>query len=101
MVVREGPRHRIPRQAGPGPRSAAVKGVDFEIRAGEVYGLVGESGSGKTTIGRTIAGLERATGGSLQVLGHEMNGVREKDFKPVRRRIGFVFQDPATSSTRT
>ncbi|MGO2820711.1 MAG: ATP-binding cassette domain-containing protein, partial [Brachybacterium tyrofermentans] len=75
----------------------AVKGVDFQIRAGEVYGLVGESGSGKTTIGRTIAGLERATGGSLQVLGHEMNGVREKDFKPVRRRIGFVFQDPATS----
>ena len=75
----------------------AVKGVDFMIRAGEVYGLVGESGSGKTTIGRTIAGLERATGGSLQVLGHEMNGVREKDFKPVRRRIGFVFQDPATS----
>jgi len=75
----------------------AVKGVDFEIRAGEVFGLVGESGSGKTTIGRAIAGLERTGGGSLCVLGHEMNGLRERDFTPVRRRIGFVFQDPATS----
>ena len=79
------------------PAFRAVKGVNFEIRAGEVYGLVGESGSGKTTIGRAIAGLERTTGGSLSVLGHEMHGMREKTFTPLRRRIGFVFQDPATS----
>ncbi|MFB9070997.1 dipeptide ABC transporter ATP-binding protein [Citricoccus parietis] len=75
----------------------AVKGVDFDIHAGEVYGLVGESGSGKTTIGRAIAGLTRATGGSLTVFGHEMVGFREKTFKPLRRDIGFVFQDPAAS----
>ncbi|AXK45276.1 ABC transporter ATP-binding protein [Brachybacterium saurashtrense] len=79
------------------PPFRAVKGVDFRIRAGEVYGLVGESGSGKTTIGRAIAGLERTTGGSLTVLGHQMHGMKEKEFKPLRRRIGFVFQDPATS----
>ncbi|MCL6422210.1 ABC transporter ATP-binding protein [Brachybacterium sp. JHP9] len=75
----------------------AVKGVDFTIRQGEVYGLVGGSGSGKTTIGRAIAGLEKATGGSLRVLGHEMNGIRESAFRPVRKDIGFVFQDPSTS----
>ncbi len=75
----------------------AVDGASFSIAPGEVLGLVGESGSGKTTIGRAIAGLTRATGGSLEVLGHEMVGFRERDFRPLRARIGFVFQDPATS----
>jgi peptide/nickel transport system ATP-binding protein len=75
----------------------AVDDVSFKIHAGEVLGLVGESGSGKTTIGRSIAGLTRVSGGSLTVLGHEMLGFRERDFKPLRSDIGFVFQDPASS----
>ncbi|HET9072722.1 MAG TPA: ABC transporter ATP-binding protein, partial [Acidimicrobiales bacterium] len=79
------------------PDFTAVDGVSFAIRPGEVLGLVGESGSGKTTIGRAIAGLTRVTGGSLSVLGTEMNGVRERRFRSVRERIGFVFQDPASS----
>jgi peptide/nickel transport system ATP-binding protein len=79
------------------PDFVAVDGVSFAIRPGEVLGLVGESGSGKTTIGRAIAGLTKVTDGSLTVLGTEMNGVKERSFRPVRERIGFVFQDPATS----
>ncbi len=75
----------------------AVDGVSFTISPGEVLGLVGESGSGKTTIGRAIGGLTKITGGSLQVLGHEMLGIKERAFKPVRSDIGFVFQDPASS----
>jgi len=75
----------------------AVDRVSFSIVPGEVVGLVGESGSGKTTIGRAIAGLTPVTGGSLRVLGVEMNGVKERTFRPHRKDLGFVFQDPATS----
>ncbi len=75
----------------------AVDEVSFTISPREVLGLVGESGSGKTTIGRAIAGLTKVTGGSLQVLGHEMVGFKERTFRPVREQIGFVFQDPASS----
>jgi peptide/nickel transport system ATP-binding protein len=75
----------------------AVDGVSFQIQEGEVLGLVGESGSGKTTIGRAIAGLSKVTGGSLSVLGREMLGIRERDFRSARVDIGFVFQDPASS----
>jgi peptide/nickel transport system ATP-binding protein len=79
------------------PAFKAVDGVSFTVSEGEVFGLVGESGSGKTTIGRAIAGLNRTTGGSLKVLGYEMLNFKERTFKPLRKDIGFVFQDPAAS----
>ena len=79
------------------PGFRAVDGVDFAIAPGEVVGLVGESGSGKTTIGRAIAGLTRATGGSLEVLGVDVVAKGGRRLGPHRRRFGFVFQDPAAS----
>lgn len=79
------------------PDFVAVKDVDFTIHRSEVLGLVGESGSGKSTTGRAIAGLQRISGGSLKVLGSEMNGFKEREFKPKRADIGFVFQDPGSS----
>ncbi|MCK0117288.1 ABC transporter ATP-binding protein [Isoptericola sp. S6320L] len=79
------------------PSFTAVDDVSFAIRPGEVLGLVGESGSGKTTIARAIAGLTPVSGGSLEVLGAQMNGARGRRLRTMRPRLGFVFQDPATS----
>ena len=75
----------------------AVDGVSFQLRHGEVLGLVGESGSGKTTLGRTILGLADATSGSIRLDGVEIAGLSESAFRPYRRRMQIVFQDPHAS----
>ncbi|GAA4716617.1 ABC transporter ATP-binding protein [Isoptericola chiayiensis] len=79
------------------PGFTAVDDVSLTIRPGEVLGLVGESGSGKTTIARAVAGLQPVTDGSLRVLGTQMRGARGRALADMRPRLGFVFQDPATS----
>lgn len=79
------------------PAFRAVDGVSLSINSGETLGLVGESGSGKSTIGRCVAALQRASAGSVRILGHEQTGLSERKLRPMRRRLGFVFQDPATS----
>lgn len=75
----------------------AVRSVSLDIAPGEVVGLVGESGSGKSTIGRAIGGLEPIASGTLRVFGEELRKLRGRRLRELRRRIGFVFQDPAAS----
>ncbi len=79
------------------PVFRAVDGVSLTIARGEVVGLVGESGSGKTTIGRAALGLLPVADGSLEVAGVQMKGARHKDLRPLRDRVGIVFQDPGSS----
>ncbi|GAB4582887.1 ABC transporter ATP-binding protein [Nocardia sp. IFM 10818] len=79
------------------PAFRAVDDVSFTIARGETLGVVGESGSGKSTIGRCIAALQRPTSGTVKVLGTDIGGLSERKLRPIRRRFGFVFQDPATS----
>jgi peptide/nickel transport system ATP-binding protein len=75
----------------------AVDSVSLEIHAGETLGLVGESGSGKSTIGRVLAGLAPIAGGSVVVTGHDVSKASRNQWKEVRRTLGIVFQDPASS----
>ncbi|MBY6365312.1 ABC transporter ATP-binding protein [Rhodococcoides corynebacterioides] len=79
------------------PVFRAVDDVSFDLHRGETLGLVGESGSGKSTIGRCVAALQKPTSGSVAVLGQDVGRLRGKDLKALRKRFGFVFQDPSTS----
>lgn len=69
----------------------AVKGVSFDVRRGEIFGLVGESGCGKTTVANTIAGLVTQTSGSVDFQGTPLAAHRDKS---TRQSLQMVFQDP-------
>src|SRR5437763_3667930 len=68
----------------------AVRGVSFEVAAGEVFGFLGPNGAGKTTTINMLCTLAKPTGGRARVAGHDI--VAERD--DGRRNIGLVFQDP-------
>ncbi len=89
------------------PPVHALRGLDLDIRAGEILGLVGESGSGKSVLGACILGLlpERPTPlvtGSVMVKGTDMLTSPESSRRLVRRLdLGAVFQDPMSSLNPT
>jgi len=66
----------------------AVKGVSFEVRQGEVFGLLGANGAGKTTTFRMLCGLLPASEGHLQVAGHDLRHAAAR----ARGRIGYMAQ---------
>jgi ABC-type oligopeptide transport system ATPase subunit len=72
----------------------AVTDVSFSIPPARTVGLVGESGSGKTTLGLAILNLVQATRGKIFFRGQEITNLPEKRFRPLRRQIQMIFQDP-------
>ena len=75
----------------------AVDGVDLRIPRGEILALVGESGCGKTTLGRAVLRLVEPTEGQVHFEGRELTRLTRREMRPMRRRLQFVFQDPASS----
>ncbi len=72
----------------------AVDDVSFSIEAGTTVGLVGESGSGKSTIGKTLLKLVEATSGQVLLDGRDILPMSQAQFRPLRREMQMIFQDP-------
>jgi ABC-2 type transport system ATP-binding protein len=69
----------------------ALRGIDFEVERGEVFGLLGPNGAGKTTTVEILEGYRRRDGGSVEVLGHDP----ARGERAFRERIGVVLQSTA------
>jgi len=67
----------------------AVKGIDFHVRRGEVFGFLGPNGAGKTTTMKMLYGFVDVTAGELRLLGMDVR----KDLRRVKNRLGIVHQD--------
>ncbi len=80
----------VPSAAGP---VNILRGIDLDVAQGEAVGIVGPSGSGKTSLLMVLAGLERASSGSVKIDGHELTTMREDQLARLRRaEVGIVFQ---------
>jgi ABC-type glutathione transport system ATPase component len=80
-----------------GTRFQAVAEADFVLHRGETLGVVGESGSGKSTLARCVVGLVEPERGEILFHGSELRLLSRKAWKPFRKRIQMVFQDPFAS----
>ena len=75
------------------PPIRALRGVDLEIRLGELAGIVGPSGSGKSTLLHIMGTLDRPSSGDVHLAGHDVSTLNDGELSALRsRNIGFVFQ---------
>jgi putative ABC transport system ATP-binding protein len=86
--------HGVVRRYGAGETAVdALRGVDLEVRSGELVAVMGPSGSGKSTLMHILAGLDKPTAGTVSIAGIEITTLDDAKLTHLRRdHIGFVFQ---------
>ena len=86
--------HDLTRRYGEGDTAVdALRGVSLDVRAGELVAVMGPSGSGKSTLMHILAGLDKPTGGTVEIAGTDITTLGDSDLTRLRRKhIGFVFQ---------
>lgn len=90
-------RVRSPRGIGRRVAVDAVRDVSLTIARGETLALVGESGCGKSTTGRAILRVLTPAAGRIELLGQEIQGLSQRQLRPLRREMSMIFQDPRSS----
>ena len=76
-------------------------GVSFDVHAGEVFGIVGGSGSGKSVLLKTMLGLRKPDSGVVEVEGHDITRMSDRELREVKQRYGVTFQHGALFTSLT
>lgn len=74
---------------------AVLKGINLDIRAGEIMVIMGGSGSGKTTLMRNLLGLNKPSSGSIRILEQDITKINKRELYAIRRKMGVAFQGGA------
>ncbi|MCS3421705.1 D-methionine transport system ATP-binding protein [Rahnella sp. BIGb0603] len=90
--------HQVSRRFG---ETQALNGVSLTVKRGEILGIIGRSGAGKSTLIRCLNGLEQPDDGVIEIEGHAITGLSEKQWQSVRSRVGMVFQHFNLLSAKT
>ena len=70
----------------------ALKDINLEINDGDIYGIIGMSGAGKSTLVRCINMLEKPTAGTVEIDGHDLTKMSDRELRDIRKDVTMIFQ---------